>query len=109
MNKTFPTSDYEFMYLSKEYQGNKSMSQFMGEFHEPIKIMPTSQNGKNNQKENICGKAGNQANIISCMLPIPANSDTHVNRILTKRGNEHSDVKNSQQTEQYYRYFRYYI
>ena len=84
MNKTFPTSDYEFMYLSKEYQGNKSMSQFMGKFHEPIKIMPTSKNGKNSQKENICSKTGNQANIISCMPPSPAYSDTHVNRFLPR-------------------------
>ena len=109
MNKTFPASDHEFMYLSKEYQSNKSMGEFMRELHEPIEIMPAFQDGKNYQKENICGKSGNQTNIISCMPPIPAYSDTHVNRILTKRGNEHSDVKNSQQTEQYYRSFRYYI
>ena len=109
MNKTLSASDHEFMYLSKEYQGNKSMSQFMCELHEPIKIMPTSQNGKNNQKENICGKSGNQANIISCMPPIPANSDTYINGILSERCDEDSYVKNSQQTEQYYRSFRYYI
>ena len=84
MNKTFPTSNHEFMYLSKEYQGNKSMGQFMRELHEPIKIMPAFQDGKNYQKENICGKSGNQANIISCMLPIPTNSNTHVNCILSE-------------------------
>ena len=52
MNITFPASDHEFMYLSKEYQGNKSMGQFMRELHEPIEIMPAFQDGKNYQKEN---------------------------------------------------------
>ena len=99
MNKALPASNHEFMYLSKEYQGNKGMGQFMRELHEPIEIMPAFQDGKNYQKENICGKSGNQSHIISCMSPIPTYSDTHVNRILTKGGNEHSHVKNRQQAE----------
>ena len=109
MNKALPASDHEFMYLSKEYQGNKGMGQFMRELHKPIKIMLTFHDSKNHQKDNIGSKAGNQANIISCMPPIPSNSDTHVNCILSERCDDYSHVKNRQQTEQYYRSFRYYI
>ena len=47
MNKALSASDHEFMYLSKEYQGNKSMGKFMRELHEPIEIMPAVQDGKN--------------------------------------------------------------
>ena len=99
MNKALPASDHEFMYLSKEYQGNKGMGKFMRELHEPTEIMPAFQDGKNYQKDNIGGKAGNQSNIIPCMPPVPTNSDTYIDCILSERCDEYSHVKNGQQTE----------
>ena len=93
-------SYHKFVYLSTEEKRHKCMRQLVGELHKPIQIMAYFQGFQNNGEDRICDEARKQADIVSCMSPIPAYSDTYVNGVLSEGCNEHVHKKNSQQTKQ---------
>ena len=96
----FPAFDHKFVDFLKEQQSNKRVGQFVGELHEPIKVVTDSEYCKHNGKDNVRYKACKQSHVIAGVFPIPPYSDTHINGILRKRGDEHSQEQECQQTEQ---------